>query len=103
MMTHILESEKRMERESIPSIPSILPATCSICGGTEIIYAESVLNIVKPYLVARKTEDHEQDSSRKIDYMKMGMNILVCTDCGHSVFYAKEPNKLKNKNEKKDS
>jgi predicted nucleic-acid-binding Zn-ribbon protein len=93
-------SEKRMEREAISSIP---PATCSICGGTEIIYAESELNIVKPYLTARQEERQEQDSNRKIDYMKMGMNVLVCTDCGHSVFYAREPNKLKNKREETNS
>ena len=78
-----------MEREHI------LPTTCSICGGTEIIYAESELNIVKPYFIERQGK--EQDSNRKIDYMKMEMNVLVCTDCGHSVFYAKEPHKLKNR------
>ena len=86
----MVERERRMEREHIP------PVTCSICGGTEIIFAESELNIVKPYFVGKQKEGHEQDSNQ-YGYTKMEMNVLVCTDCGHSVFYAKEPHKLKNK------
>ena len=88
-----------MEREAISSI---LPETCSICGGTEFIYAESELNIVKPYLMAKLKDGQEQDAN-KYGYMKMEMNVLVCTDCGHSVFYAKEPHKLKNKREEMNS
>ena len=84
-----------MEREALSPI---LPATCSICGGTEFIYAESELNIVKPYLVSKQKDGQEQDAN-KYGYTKMEMNVLVCTDCGHSVFYAKEPHKLKNKRE----
>ena len=87
-----------MERETLPSI---LPATCTICGGTEIIYAESELNIVKPYLVAKQAKG--QDSNHTFDYIKMEMNVLVCTDCGHSIFYAKEPHRLKNKRDEIDS
>lgn len=97
---HRQGSEKRMEREALPSIS---PATCSVCGGSEFIYAESEVSIVKPYLVARHGEGQEQGSNRKVDYMKMSMNVLVCTDCGHSVFYAKEPNKLKHKLDEIDS
>ena len=84
-----------MEREALSPI---LPATCSICGGTEFIYAESELNIEKPYLMPKQKDGQEQDAN-KYGYMKMEMNVLVCTDCGHSVFYAKEPHKLKNKRE----
>ena len=89
-----------MERETLPSIP---PATCTVCGGTEIIYAESELNITKPYLVTKQAKGQEQDSNHAFDYMKMEMNVLICTDCGHSIFYAKEPHKLKNKSEEMDS
>ena len=95
MKHHLQGREKRMEREALSPI---LPTTCSICGGTEFIYAESELNIVKPYLVTKQKEEQGQDASR-YGYMKMEMNVLVCTGCGHSVFYAKEPHKLKNKRE----
>lgn len=89
-----------MEREQIPPI---LPATCAMCGSTEIVYAESALSIVKPYVVRKPVSDAQQENGVKMNYLSMGMNVLVCTDCGHSTFYAKEPHKLKHKSQEMSS